>query len=330
VKKDSRSHRFAKIFSTAGMVVIALASLGALGGAAYYSRNYLLSDEMAAVIASVLVDLTNDDRQDEGLGTLTVNPVLVAAAQAKANDMAEKGYFAHNSPDGTTPWYWFKNAGYAYAYAGENLAVDFSDSKDVARAWMNSPTHRANVLGQNFTEIGIATAVGTYKGHTATFVVQMFGRPARSAPVAQAAPVQPTRTVKPASPRVLGTEAVQEPEIAEAAEPAPVPPEAAVTESGEPPLVVTAAEEAPTYAPFWGTLATSPHEILRVVYAVSAALLLLALVLTTGREFRKHHTRHVLAAGVLVLFIGSLFVIADRFIFPSPVISHAVETPHDG
>ena len=48
------------------------------------------------------------------------------AAQAKADDMATKGYFAHTSPDGKNSWYWFKQAGYTFTYAGENLALDFS------------------------------------------------------------------------------------------------------------------------------------------------------------------------------------------------------------
>ena len=52
----------------------------------------------------------------------------------------------------------------ALTIAGENLAVNFSDSQDVTNAWMNSPEHRANILNGDFTQIGIATAQGTYKG----------------------------------------------------------------------------------------------------------------------------------------------------------------------
>ena len=57
------------------------------------------------------------------------------------------------------------------------MAVDFSDSADVERAWMNSATHRENLLDPHFTEIGIALAQGTYQGRATTFVVQMFGAP---------------------------------------------------------------------------------------------------------------------------------------------------------
>lgn len=167
-------------------VTILLAVILIFFGAAQLAiQNLKASDGfLAAVVASVLVDLTNFDRAEAELHSLSVNPTLAEAARLKAEDMAAKGYFSHNSPDGETPWYWFNKAGYDFAYAGENLAVFFGDSKDVERAWMNSPAHRANILNSHFTEIGIATAVGYYQGQQTTFVVQMFGTPARLAPFA--------------------------------------------------------------------------------------------------------------------------------------------------
>ncbi len=144
---------------------------------------------MAAVISSVVVELTNTDRSTEGLATLSVSEQLTRVAEAKANDMASKSYFAHTSPEGLTPWHWFKEEGYVFAYAGENLAVDFSESADVVRAWMNSPTHRANIVGTQFTEIGVAVAEGTYQGRPATFVVQVFGTPRPTQVAVAPAPV---------------------------------------------------------------------------------------------------------------------------------------------
>jgi len=134
------------------------------------------SANFAAIFASVLVDQTNFERNADSLGALTINPQLEVAARLKAEDMASKGYFSHNSPDGKTPWYWFEKAGYNYAAAGENLAVNFTDSRDITEAWMHSPLHRANILNGNYTEIGIATVQGIYKGKSAIFVVQEFGR----------------------------------------------------------------------------------------------------------------------------------------------------------
>ena len=147
----------------------------------YLAHTYLIlphSDFFAAIFASALVDETNQNRVSGDLGDLTPNTLLVKAAQLKADDMAAKGYFAHNTPDGKTPWYWFDQAGYDYAAAGENLAVNFTDSSDVTHAWMASPSHRANIMNGNYTEIGIATARGLYKGKDAIFVVEEFGRPA--------------------------------------------------------------------------------------------------------------------------------------------------------
>ena len=70
--------------------------------------------------------------------------------------MAQKGYFAHVSPEGLTPWYWLGEVGYTFSHAGENLAVNFAEPEEVVDAWMNSLAHRTNILNGNFQEIGIA------------------------------------------------------------------------------------------------------------------------------------------------------------------------------
>lgn len=132
----------------------------------------------AEVLPAVLVDLANKDRSASGEPALTRNTLLDTAAQLKAQDMANSQYFAHTSPAGITPWHWFNQVGYYFTYAGENLAIDFNESMDVENAWLNSPKHRENIMSNNFTEIGIATAEGYYNGSPTTYVVQMFGTPA--------------------------------------------------------------------------------------------------------------------------------------------------------
>lgn len=136
-------------------------------------------DSLSAIYAAVLVNLTNQNRAAANISELKVNPLLEKAAQMKADDMAAKSYFAHNTPDGKTPWYWLEQAGYEYIYAGENLAVNFENSEDVETAWMNSRGHFLNIMNPKYTEIGIATSTGTYKNRTAIFVVQMFGTSAK-------------------------------------------------------------------------------------------------------------------------------------------------------
>ncbi len=138
---------------------------------------------LATIFPNVLVDLTNTARQEQSLHILKPNFLLEQAAQLKANDMAQRGYFSHNSPEGITPWHWFDQVSYPYTYAGENLAVNFSDSGVLHQAWLNSPSHKANIVNANFTEIGIGTATGLYKGREAVFVVQLFGKQGIIAPM---------------------------------------------------------------------------------------------------------------------------------------------------
>ncbi len=142
------------------------------------------SKQVAAVLVPVLISETNEERAHASLSILHENELLMRSAQLKANDMAAKGYFAHDSPDGKDPWYWFNQVGYDYRFAGENLAVNFVESRDITDAWMHSPTHRENLLSNKYTEIGVATAIGKYKGKNAIFVVQHFGTPLAVAPIA--------------------------------------------------------------------------------------------------------------------------------------------------
>lgn len=144
---------------------------------------------VGAVLPGVVTTLTNTERAKYNVAPLSRNTVLDAAAQMKAEHMAAEEYFAHDSPGGLTPWYWFEQAGYVYAHAGENLAVHFQDSDEVVKAWMNSPTHKANVVGSQYTEIGIGTAKGRYKGYDTVFVVQLFGTPAKRPVVVPPEPV---------------------------------------------------------------------------------------------------------------------------------------------
>ncbi len=134
-----------------------------------------ISRFLASIYPDVLIGLANDYRQAHSLAVLTVNPLLEEAAQMKAQDMAQKGYFAHTSPEGVTPWHWFEKVGYNFVFAGENLAVNFSDSQALHNAWLSSLGHKNNIVNQNFSEIGIAVAKGLYKDKEAFFVVQLFG-----------------------------------------------------------------------------------------------------------------------------------------------------------
>jgi hypothetical protein len=162
--------------SVAFFLFVSVFLLGASAGSSLFLHKTILGIEIAS---SVLVDLTNESRLANNEQPLVRSEVLDRAAQLKGEDMSRYGYFAHNSPTGVTPWHWFKVAGYPFIYAGENLAIDFTDSTELEKAWLESPSHRANLLNVKFREIGIATIEGIYEGNPTIFVVQMFGTPAK-------------------------------------------------------------------------------------------------------------------------------------------------------
>jgi len=124
-----------------------------------------------------IIELTNQKRAELGLAPLVNNSLLNEVAQRKAADMFAFNYWAHVSPSGRDPWSFFKEVGYKYTYAGENLARDFMDSASVVEAWMNSPTHRENIVNPHYKEIGVAVVNGTLNGVETTLVVQVFGTP---------------------------------------------------------------------------------------------------------------------------------------------------------
>lgn len=153
-----------------------------------------------------LAAYTNTERTARSLGALAVNATLNQAAQAKANDMVANNYWSHNSPGGATPWTFIQNAGYAYLSAGENLAYGFNTSADTVVGWMNSPSHRDNMLNADFKEVGFGIAnSANYQGSgPETIVVAMYANPVGApapapepapapAPVTLPAPTQPTQ-----------------------------------------------------------------------------------------------------------------------------------------
>jgi uncharacterized protein YkwD len=132
-----------------------------------------------SIAPTTLLQETNIQRSQNGQNVLTLNNKLAAAAQAKANDMISKDYWAHVAPDGTQPWQFISNAGYVYQSAGENLAYGFDTSAAAVAGWMNSPGHRANILNASYTEVGFGIADGDNYQHNGqqTVVVAMYGQP---------------------------------------------------------------------------------------------------------------------------------------------------------
>lgn len=148
----------------------AWASQGVLGAKSDYSQASLLKE-------------TNEERIKSQEPELTIDPLLTAAAQAKAEDMVAHNYWAHNSPDGKTPWSFITAAGYQYQEAGENLAYGFDGATETISGWMNSAEHRANILNASYQNVGFGVASSpNYQGRgNQTVVVAEYGLPTASA-----------------------------------------------------------------------------------------------------------------------------------------------------
>ena len=129
----------------------------------------------SSITKQQIVELTNARRAKNGLPPLSENSALDSAAEAKAANMFEESYWAHFAPSGKTPWDFILGSGYRFSVAGENLAKNFSSSDDVVEAWMNSPTHKENIVNLKYKDVGIAVEDGVINGQKTTLVVQMFG-----------------------------------------------------------------------------------------------------------------------------------------------------------
>ncbi len=127
-----------------------------------------------------LLSATNERRSENNIPALQSDSELSKAAQLKADDMVSKNYWSHVTPDGKQPWYFIQKSGYSYSAAAENLAYGFTSSKDTINGWMNSPEHKAAMLGKAFSEVGFGiTNSPDYQGHgPETVVVALYASPA--------------------------------------------------------------------------------------------------------------------------------------------------------
>ena len=131
----------------------------------------------SSITVRQIIDGVNVERQKRGLSILQENQTLTSAAQAKAQNMFEENYWSHFSPSGKDPWRFIQGSGYKFSYAGENLARNFYNSDDVIKAWMASPSHRANLLNPQYQDIGVVVVDGILQGQKTALIVQMFGTP---------------------------------------------------------------------------------------------------------------------------------------------------------
>jgi len=265
---------------------------------------------MAAVLPAVLGDLTNEERKADHLLALNTNPILDKAAQMKAEDMAEKGYFAHTSPEGLTPWYWLKQVGYKYQYAGENLAINFTDSKDVTNAWMNSPTHKANIVKDKYTEVGTGIATGMYEGKETVFVAQVYANPiVKEVEQAKAikdgdAEKEPLSEVDKVedNTNILGAETVTETDVKEVV--TPVEFENKVIDDNI--NIETKSTQNPT---FIEKAISSPRNSTNTIMYIISGIVALSLLLNIFIKIKHHHPDLIINGLVTIVIIGAVLVV---------------------
>jgi uncharacterized protein YkwD len=137
-------------------------------------------------LAGQILGQMNAVRAQHGLGRLRLSARLNAAAAAHSVQMGRRGYFSHNSADGSAFWKrvqrFYRSGGYRFWAVGENLLWS-SPGVDAGRAiqmWMNSPPHRENLLSARWREVGlsavhVSNARGVFGGHEVTIVTADFG-----------------------------------------------------------------------------------------------------------------------------------------------------------
>lgn len=118
-----------------------------------------------------LVDLINAERTRRGLGTVSINSLLMQVAEAHSQDMVDRDFFSHINPDGQDPGDRLDDAGYNWLTYGETIGGGYKTAQAMFNGWMNSPGHSAILLNPNFTEIGIGYVTGGDYNHYWTAIL---------------------------------------------------------------------------------------------------------------------------------------------------------------
>lgn len=338
IDNDYKPH----IFREVAVSVILFGSVFLLGssfGTTMFMRKTVLGVQMSS---GVLIDLTNENRLADNQPALVRNDRLDRAASLKANDMIAKQYFSHDSPDGVTPWYWFRKVGYKFLYAGENLAINFTEAGDVEEAWMKSPLHRANIMNVQFREIGLAVEEGQYEGHPTLYVVQLFGTPAYGATMSEnkgdaslvkvTKPTETVTTVEVSTTtkgEVKGEQLVAEKKSLTSSQIATSTSKTATTSTLEkviatPEIAIvkdTSASSSSSATTIVVTYSSWYHRVLfniahyiDIIYKILASIIALALLVMIFVEIRKQHIMHIIYGVSLLLILLSFMYINTFFL----------------
>ncbi len=141
-----------------------------------FTFNQDLEDNTNIYTAHQVIVLVNKERKKYNLPDLFFNQDLTMASENKLKDLKEKKYFSHINPNGKKWSDFIEESDYNYQIIGENLANGFVEIQLMVDSWMNSPTHKENIINPLFEETGVAVGVGNLNNTPTIFVVQMFGK----------------------------------------------------------------------------------------------------------------------------------------------------------
>jgi len=201
------------------ILLVTAGQSGALSSAVRHPGGSVLA-YATSMSVNGLLSSTNAQRSGNGVAGLANNSKLNAAAQAKANDMAARNYWSHNTPEGNPPWTFIEAQGYAYQKLGENLAAGFSSEDATVGGWMASAPHKANLLDPEFSEVGFGFANNenytSAGGGPMTIVVAHYGKPTVLASAPATAPVASSKPPSSGGSAALAQQpAAEQPPLAE-------------------------------------------------------------------------------------------------------------------
>ncbi|MBI4050109.1 MAG: CAP domain-containing protein [Candidatus Doudnabacteria bacterium] len=260
--------------------------------------------EAAAVESGLIMNLINSERAARNIPTLLLSPALNTAADGKSSDMLARDYFAHIDPDGDYVWGRIVKAGYApYKILGENLAIDFSTSEGMVKAWVDSPTHRANMLNTDFIDQGLKTLYGNFQERYTNVTTSLFGA---LYPVAGESAARPAPQTVPNPPPPEPKEALSQtinnlpPAPTDATLTAPLAREKYILPGlvEEIKTVIPAPKAAGEQQPFW------PRLVFTLFGVVMLAILTIDTIIIYGRQIitgRGHSSYHFLNFFLLVI-----------------------------
>ncbi len=156
------------------VLIVVNAVIGAgpapLSLAQIYNKSTMVEDD---ALSTRLLVLHNQERSQAGLSPLKDNPILREAAREHAQDMAAQQQLTHEGSDGSTPSQRVERRGYHYSRFGENVAAGQQSAQEVMQSWLQSSSHRQNILG-DFNEMGAARALDA---HGLPYWCVVFGSP---------------------------------------------------------------------------------------------------------------------------------------------------------